>query len=188
MLKDEINKALEVLRSGGVILYPTDTVWGIGCDATNEEAVRKVYEIKRRADSKAMISLVDNPNRLIRYVRNIPDVAWDMIELTTKPLTIIYDDVIGLAPGMIAEDGSAAFRVTKEEFSHELCFRFQKPIVSTSANISGEPAAATFDQISDEIKNAVDHVVHYSWKCKEKHKPSSIIKISNNNEVKIIRQ
>ena len=188
MLKDEINKALEVLHAGGVILYPTDTVWGIGCDATNEEAVKKVFEIKRRADSKAMISLIDNPNRLVRYVRNIPDVAWDMIELATRPLTIIYDDVIGLAPSMIAEDGSAAFRVTKEEFSHELCFRFQKPLVSTSANISGEPTAATFDQITDDIKNAVDHIVHYSQRCKEKHKPSSIIKISNNSEVKIIRQ
>ena len=187
MLQDEVNKALEVIRKGGVILYPTDTIWGIGCDATNEAAVKRVYEIKRRADSKAMISLVDNPNRIVRYVRNIPDVAWDMMELATKPLTIIYDDVMGLAPNMIAEDGSAAFRVTKEEFSHELCYRFQKPIVSTSANISGEPSAATFKEISQEIKDAVDYVVHYSWQSKEKHQPSNIVKISKNCEVKVIR-
>ncbi len=187
MLKDEIEKALEVLRKGGVILYPTDTIWGIGCDATNEAAVRRVFEIKHRADSKAMISLVDNPNRLVRYVRDIPDVAWDMMELATTPLTIIYDNVAGLAPGMIAEDGTAAFRVTNEEFSHALCYRFQKPIVSTSANISGEPTAQTFDAISQEIKDAVDHVVHYSQRCKEKHKPSKIVKISNNCEVKVIR-
>jgi len=187
MLKDEVNKALEVVRKGGVILYPTDTIWGIGCDATNEAAVRRVFEIKRRADSKAMISLVDNPNRLARYVRDIPDVAWDMMELATTPLTIIYDDVMGLAPGMIAEDGSAAFRVTKEEFSHELCFRLQKPLVSTSANISGEPTARTFKEISDEIKNAVDYVVHYSQQGKEKHQPSRIVKIGKNCEVKVIR-
>ena len=187
MLKDEVNKALEVVRKGGVILYPTDTIWGIGCDATNEAAVRRVFEIKRRADSKAMISLVDNPNRLARYVRDIPDVAWDMMELATTPLTIIYDDVMGLAPGMIAEDGSAAFRVTKEEFSHELCFRLQKPLVSTSANISGEQTARTFKEISDEIKNAVDYVVHYSQQGKEKHQPSRIVKIGKNCEVKVIR-
>jgi len=187
MLKDEVNKALEVVRKGGVILYPTDTIWGIGCDATNEAAVRRVFEIKRRADSKAMISLVDNPNRLARYVRDIPDVAWDMMELAMTPLTIIYDDVMGLAPGMIAEDGSAAFRVTKEEFSHELCFRLQKPLVSTSANISGEQTARTFKEISDEIKNAVDYVVHYSQQGKEKHQPSRIVKIGKNCEVKVIR-
>ena len=188
MLKDEINKALEVLRQGGVILYPTDTIWGIGCDATNEEAVKKVYEIKRRADNKAMISLIDSPNRLVRYVREIPDVAWDMMELTTKPLTIIYDNVMGLAPSMVADDGSAAFRVTTEEFSHELCFRFQKPIVSTSANISGEPTAQTFDAISDDIKKMVDYVVRYNQRCKEKHKPSGIVKLCNNGEVTVIRK
>lgn len=188
MLKDEINKALEVLRQGGVILYPTDTIWGIGCDATNEEAVKRVFEIKRRADSKAMISLVDSPNRLVRYVRDIPDVAWDMMELTTKPLTIIYDNAMGLAQNMIADDGSAAFRVTSEEFSHELCYRFQKPIVSTSANISGEPSAQTFDAISDEIKEAVDYVVRYNQRCKEKHKPSGIVKIQNNGVVTVIRK
>lgn len=188
MLQDEVKKAVEVMRNGGVILYPTDTVWGIGCDATNEEAVKRVYEIKRRSDSKALICLVDSEARLTRYVRRVSDVTWDMIELTTKPLTVIYDNATGLAPNLLAEDGSVGIRITKEEFSKELCFRFQKPIVSTSANISGEPTPQTFDEISDEIKNAVDYVVKYSQRCKEKHQPSSIIKINADGEFTIIRK
>ncbi len=188
MLQDEIKKAVEVLRKGGVILYPTDTVWGIGCDATNAEAVKRVYEIKRRADSKAMICLVDSEARLCRYVRNVADVTWDMIELATKPLTIIYDNATGLAENLLAEDGSVGIRVTREEFSKELCFRFQKPIVSTSANISGEPTAQKFDDIDEEIKNAVDYVVRYNQRCKEKHLPSSIVKIKENGEFVIIRE
>lgn len=188
MLQDEIKKAVEVLRKGGVILYPTDTVWGIGCDATNAEAVKRVYEIKKRADSKALICLVDSESRLCRYVRNVADVTWNMIELSTKPLTVIFDNATGLAENLLAEDGSVGIRVTREEFSKELCFRFQKPIVSTSANISGEPTAMTFDEIDDEIKNAVDYVVRYNQRCKEKHMPSSIIKISASGEFTIIRE
>ncbi|MBO4563826.1 MAG: threonylcarbamoyl-AMP synthase [Bacteroidaceae bacterium] len=188
MLQDEIKKAVEVMRQGGVILYPTDTVWGIGCDATNPEAVKRVYEIKRRDDSKALICLVDSDARLSRYVRNVADVTWDMIEMAEKPLTIIFDQAVGLAPNLLAEDGSVGMRITKEEFSKELCFRFQKPIVSTSANISGEPTAQTFDEISDDIKNAVDYVVRYNRQCKEKHKPSSIIKIDANGKFQIIRE
>ena len=126
MLQDEVKKAIEVMRAGGVILYPTDTVWGIGCDATNEEAVKKVFAIKHREDSKALICLVDSDVRLQRYVRNVADVTWDMIELSDKPLTVIFDNVTGLAPSVIAEDGSAGLRITKEEFSKELCFRFRK--------------------------------------------------------------
>ena len=188
MLIDEVKKAVEVMRAGGIILYPTDTVWGIGCDATNPEAVKKVYEIKRRNDSKALISLVDSDVRLQRYVRNVADVTWNMIELSEKPLTILFDNVTGLAPNLIAEDGSAGIRITKEEFSRELCFRFQKPIVSTSANISGEPTPRTFAEISDEIKEAVDYVVKYNRQCKEKHKPSSIIKMQANGQFIIIRE
>lgn len=188
MLQDEIKKAIEVMRKGGVILYPTDTVWGIGCDATNAEAVKRVYEIKKREDSKALICLVDSEARLNRYVRQVADVTWDMIELAEKPLTVIFDNATGLAPNLLAEDGSVGLRITKEEFSKELCYRFQKAIVSTSANISGEPTAATFDEISDEIKNAVDYVVKYNRQCKEKHKPSSIIKIKSNGEFTIIRE
>ena len=176
------------MRKGGVILYPTDTVWGIGCDATNAEAVKRVYEIKRREDSKALICLVDSEARLTRYVRQVADVTWDMIELAEKPLTVIFDNATGLAPNLLAEDGSVGIRITKEEFSKELCFRFQKAIVSTSANISGEPTAQTFDEISDEIKNAVDYVVKYNRQCKEKHKPSSIIKMKSNGEFTIIRE
>lgn len=188
MLIDEVKKAVEVMRAGGVILYPTDTVWGIGCDATNPEAVKKVYEIKRRSDSKALICLVDSEARLQRYVRNVADVTWDMMELSDKPLTVIFDKVTGLASNLIAEDGSAGIRITREEFSKELCFRFQKPVVSTSANISGEPTALTFDEISDEIKEAVDYVVKYNRQCREKHKPSSIIKMNANGQFTIIRE
>ena len=188
MLQDEVKKAVDVMRQGGVILYPTDTVWGIGCDATNPEAVKRVYEIKRRDDSKALICLVDSDARLSRYVRNVADVTWDMIEMAEKPLTIIFDQAVGLAPNLLAEDGSIGMRITKEEFSKELCFRFQKPIVSTSANISGEPTARTFDEISDDIKNAVDYVVKYNRQCKEKHNPSSIIKIDASGKFQIIRE
>ena len=188
MLQDEVKKAIEVMKAGGVILYPTDTVWGIGCDATNADAVRKIYEIKKRADSKAMLCLVDSAARISRYVRKVADVTWDMIEMSDKPLTIIYNNVTGLAPNLIAEDGSAGIRVTREEFSRELCYRFQKPIVSTSANISGEPTPQTFDEIKDEIKDAVDYVVHYNRQCREKHKPSSIVKIDENGTFTIIRR
>ena len=188
MLQDEVKKAIEVMKAGGVILYPTDTVWGIGCDATNAEAVKKIYEIKRREDSKAMLCLIDSEARLSRYVRRVADVTWDLIEMSDKPLTVIYNNVTGLAPNLIAEDGSAGIRITREEFSKELCFRFQKPIVSTSANISGEPTPQTFDEISAEIKEAVDYVVRYNQRCKEKHKPSSIIKIDENGAFTIIRK
>lgn len=176
------------MKAGGVILYPTDTVWGIGCDATNEAAVKRVYEIKRREDSKALICLVDSESRLQRYVRNVADVTWDMMELSDKPLTVIFDGVTGLAPNLMAEDGSVGLRITREEFSKELCFRFQKAIVSTSANISGEPTPRTFDEISEEIKEAVDYVVKYSRQSKEKHKPSSIIKMKSNGQFTIIRE
>ena len=188
MMKDEIKKACEVLQKGGVILYPTDTVWGIGCDATNEEAVRRVYEIKKRADSKAMLVLVDSPVKVDFYVKDVPMVAWDLIEMATRPLTIIYDGARNLAPNLIAEDGSVGIRVTNEEFSRQLCFRFRKAIVSTSANISGEPAAAVFSEISEEILNAVDYVVDYRREETGHPKPSSIIRLGAGGVVKIIRE
>lgn len=185
--EDDIKKAVEVMKKGGVILYPTDTVWGIGCDATNADAVAKVYAIKHRDDSKALICLVDSDARIQRYVRNVPEVAWDLLELTEKPTTVILDNAVNLAPNLIAEDGSIAMRITREPFSKELCYRFQKPIVSTSANISGEPAAQNYCDISEELINAVDYVC---WSRRQEHKPhtpSSIIKLSENGEVKIIR-
>ncbi len=176
------------MQKGGVILYPTDTVWGIGCDATNEEAVKRVYEIKKREDSKAMLVLVDNPVKVDFYVREVPSVAWDLIDMTTKPLTIIYDGARNLAKNLIAQDGSLGIRVTEEEFSKQLCFRFRKAIVSTSANISGEPTPLTFAEISEEIKQAVDYIVNYRQDEKGSPKPSSIIKLGAGGTVKVIRQ
>ena len=186
--KEDIKNAVEVMRKGGVILYPTDTVWGIGCDATNEEAVAKVYKIKQRDDSKALICLVDSDARLQRYVRNVPNVAWDIFDLATKPTTIILDGAVNLAPNLIAEDGSIAMRITQEEFSKELCYRFQKAIVSTSANISGQPAAQNFQDIAPELLEAVDYVCYSRRQEKKPHTPSSIIKLTENGEVTVIRK
>mgnify|MGYP000101065422 FL=1 len=186
--QDDIKKAVEVMKNGGVILYPTDTVWGIGCDATNAEAVAKVYKIKQRDDSKALICLVDSDARLQRYVRNAPEVAWNVMELATKPTTVIFDEAVNLATNLIAEDGSIAMRITNEEFSKELCYRFQKPIVSTSANISGQPAAQNYCDISEELLNAVDYVCFSRRQEHKPHTPSSIIKIKNNGEIDIIRK
>ena len=186
--KEDIKKAVEVMRKGGVILYPTDTVWGIGCDATNVEAVKRVYEIKRRDDSKALICLVDSDARLQRYVRNVPNVAWDLLNLNTKPTTVILDNAVNLAPNLVAQDGTIAMRITKEEFSKELCFRMQKPIVSTSANISGEPAAQNYCDISEELLNAVDYVCWTRRQEQKPHTPSSIIKLTEDGVVTIIRK
>ena len=185
--EDDIKKAVEVMRKGGVILYPTDTVWGIGCDATNPEAVAKVYKIKHRDDSKAMICLVDSDIRMQKYVRDVPEVAWNLMELATKPTTVILDNATNLAPNLIAEDGSIAMRITSEAFSKELCYRFQKPIVSTSANISGEPAAQNYRDISPEILDAVDYVSFARRQEHKPHTPSSIIRLRKDGQVEIIR-
>ena len=190
--EEDIKKAVETMRKGGVILYPTDTVWGIGCDATNAEAVKRVYEIKQRDDSKALICLVDSDARMQRYFRNVPDVAWQLVDSLKegdgKPTTLILDGAINLADNLIAEDGSVGIRITNEPFSKELCFRFQKAIVSTSANISGEPAAQNYCDIDPRIVEAVDYVC---WSRRQEHKPhtpSSIIKLKENGEVEIIRK
>ncbi|MDE6715659.1 MAG: threonylcarbamoyl-AMP synthase [Muribaculaceae bacterium] len=185
--KEDINTALDTLRKGGVILYPTDTIWGIGCDATNTEAVKRIYEIKQRADSKSMLALVDGVAMLERYVEEIPDAAYQLIDVATTPLTIIYDGAKGLATNLSAEDGSIGIRVTNEEFSKRLCQLFRRPIVSTSANISGKPAAPTFAEIDDNIKNQVDYVVKYRQDDSNAAKPSNIIKVKANGEFKIIR-
>lgn len=187
-MKEDIRRALDVLNKGGVILYPTDTIWGIGCDATNEEAVSRVYAIKRRTDAKALITLVDSEAKIQGYVREIPDVAWQLIDCSTRPLTIIYDGARHLAPNLLAEDGSVAIRLTREAFSRELCLRFHRPIVSTSANLSGEPSPATFDDISEDIKQAVDYVCTSRRDDRTPAHPSSIIKLAANGEVKIIRE
>ena len=189
--EEDIRNAVETMRKGGVILYPTDTVWGIGCDATNAEAVKRVYEIKQRDDSKALICLVDSDARMQRYFRNVPDVAWQLIDSLAdggKPTTLILDGAINLAQNLIAEDGSVGMRITNEPFSKELCYRFQKAIVSTSANISGEPAAQNYSDIDPRILEAVDYVC---WSRRQEHKPhtpSSIIRLKENGEVMIIRK
>jgi L-threonylcarbamoyladenylate synthase len=190
--EQDIRNAVEVLRRGGVILYPTDTVWGIGCDATNEEAVKRVYDIKQRDDSKALICLVDSDARLQRYVRSVPDVAWQLIDSLkdsgAKPTTLILDGAVNLAPNLIADDGSIALRITNEPFSKELCYRFQKALVSTSANISGQPAAQNYCDIAPELLEAVDYVC---WSRRQEHKPhtpSSIIRLRADGEVTIVRK
>ena len=190
--EDDIKQAVETMRKGGVILYPTDTVWGIGCDATNAEAVKRVYAIKQRDDSKALICLVDSDARMQRYFRTVPDVAWQLVdslkESDAKPTTLILDGAINLAENLIADDGSVRIRITNEPFSKELCYRFQKAIVSTSANISGEPAAQNYCDIDPRIIEAVDYVC---WSRRQEHKPhtpSSIIKLKENGEVEIIRK
>ena len=187
-MDEEIKKACQVMREGGVILYPTDTIWGIGCDATNEEAVHRVYEIKHRTDSKAMLVLVDSAVKVDFYVQDVPEVAWDLIELADKPLTIIYSDARSLAPNLLAEDGSVGIRVTNEEFSKRLCQQFRKAIVSTSANVSGQPSPLNFGEISEEIKAAVDYIVDYRREETAQTKPSSIIKLDKGGVIKIIRQ
>ena len=184
----DIKAAIEVMKKGGVILYPTDTVWGIGCDATNPEAVETVFKIKHREDSKALICLVDSEARLQRYVRDVPNVAWDIIELATKPVTVILDGAVNLAHNLMAEDGSVALRVTREPFSNQLCYRFQKPIVSTSANISGEPPASNFKDIAPDLLEAVDYVCTSRRQEKKPHTPSSIVRLRQNGEVEVIRR
>ena len=187
-MQEEIKKTIEVLRAGGVVLYPTDTVWGLGCDATNEIAVKRIFEIKKREDAKAMLILIDNPAKLQSYVDEVPDMAWDLIEMSEKPLTIIYPQAKNLASNLIAEDNSIGIRVTKETFSKNLCAQFRKPIVSTSANISGNATPSNFNQISDEIKSAVDYVVNFRQEDQSKPSPSSIIKLGKGNLFQLIRE
>lgn len=175
------------MAAGGLILYPTDTIWGIGCDATNEEAVRRVYELKRRSDHKAMLLLMDSSAKLNYYVQEVPDVAWDLIELADSPLTVIYNGARNVAPNLLAADGSVGIRITQEEFSHKLCERFRKPLVSTSANVSGDPSPANFSEISATIKAGVDYIVRYRQDDLSKAAPSHIIKLGAGGLVKIIR-
>ena len=173
-MKEDLNVAIEALANGGVILYPTDTVWGLGCDATNEAAVKKVYEIKKRVDNKAMLVLVDSPVKVDFYVDDVPEIAWDLIEVADKPLTIIYPDAKNLASNLIGEDKSIGIRITNEQFSKQLCQKFRKAIVSTSANVSGEKTPLNFSEISEEIKSSVDYIVKYRQDDLSKPQPSGI--------------
>lgn len=185
--KEDLKNALQVLRNGGVILYPTDTVWGLGCDATNAGAVKKIFEIKRREDSKSMLVLMENPNMLRAYIHEVPEIAWELIEVTDKPLTIIYPGAKNLAPNLIAEDGTIGIRITTETFTEHLIQQFRRPIVSTSANLSGKPTPQNFNQIEEEILTVVDYVVQYRQDDTSKSKPSSIIKLGLGGQIQIIR-
>lgn len=183
---DDLRQALVTLKKGGIILYPTDTIWGIGCDATNEEAVARIYALKQRSDAKAMISLVGSEGQLQRTVSDIPEVAWELIDAAVRPITIIYDHPTGLAPNLLAEDGSAGVRITSEPFSQALCARLGRPIVSTSANISGKPSAVTFSEIPKEIIEGVDYVVRFRRNAPASS-ASNIIKLGDAGRVKVIR-
>lgn len=184
---DEVNRAADIVKRGGIILYPTDTVWGVGCDASNPEAVKKVFDLKRRADHKAMIVLVGSIDDVENYVDTMPDIARDLIELSGHPLTIVYDRGIRLAPALLGEDGSVGIRVTREPFSASLCRRLRRPLVSTSANISGEPAPALFPEISPEITAGVDYVVDYRRDDMRRNRPSTVMRLSAGGEFKILR-
>ena len=186
-IAEDIRQAVQVLRQGGLILYPTDTIWGIGCDATNEDAVRRVFRLKNRDDSKALICLVDSANRMQMYSRGIPDVAWDLVEYSEKPLTLILDGAVNLAPSLVAADGSVGIRVTSENISKELCFRFQKAIVSTSANISGRPSPARFMDIEPEVINGVDYVMRSRQNDTKPSSPSRIVRLRADGEISFIR-
>ncbi|HEV7231060.1 MAG TPA: L-threonylcarbamoyladenylate synthase [Bacteroidia bacterium] len=186
--EEEFQKCIQVLRSGGTILYPTDTVWGIGCDAKNEKAVEKVYAIKQRSDSKSLIVLLHDESMLNKYVHEVPGVAWDLIELSEKPLTIIFDQVGGMAPNVVAADGSCGIRICKEEFCNRLLHKFGRPLVSTSANISGKPTPHNFREISEEIRNAVDYVVDWRREENAQFEPSTIMRLKNDGQIEIIRK
>ena len=183
----DIVQCLKVLSAGGLILYPTDTVWGIGCDATNPEAVSRVYQLKQRNDSKALIVLIDSADHLDHYVVDVPAIARELIDVAVKPLTIIYEGAYNLAPNLLGAEDSVGIRIPNDEFCHRLCERFGKPIVSTSANVSGQPTAKTFAEIDDVIKDGVDHVVEYRSTDNTPHQPSNIILLSRDGTFKIIR-
>lgn len=186
-MREEIINALDTLKRGGLLLYPTDTVWGIGCDATNADAIDKLYVLKQREEQKAMICLVSDFKMLQQYVENVPEVAYDILKYARKPTTIIYDQPIRVADNIVAADNTLAIRVTKNEFCSKLIRKFRKPIVSTSANISGHKTPTSFDEISEEIINNVDYVVNLH-RTNKNGKPSSIIKLGNDGKVSIVRK
>lgn len=184
----EIEEAVKAMENGGLILYPTDTIWGIGCDATNKEAVDKIFHLKQRAESKSLIVLVDGDQKLMRHVPEIPEVAWDILEYAERPTTIIYDNPRGLAPNAVAADNSVGIRIVQDEFCQKLIQRFKKPIISTSANISGQPSPAGFKDIDPTILEGVDYVVNLRQNETAVPKPSVIIKLTSDSRVTVIRK
>lgn len=187
-LNDDLRQAVDTLRRGGIIIYPTDTIWGIGCDATNREAVAKVFALKQREDSKALITLVSNLAMLERYVDSIPDVAYELLDAAVSPLTVIYDRGINLADNLVAADGSVAIRIPSDDYASRLCSMLRHPIVSTSANISGHPSPATFSQIDKSLLDRADYVAYHRRDDMTGGRASSIIKLTNDSQIKIIRR
>lgn len=186
--REDVNKALETLKNGGLILYPTDTIWGIGCDATNPEAVDKIFALKGRDKSKSLIVLLHNDNQLAGYVNDIPEVAYELIEYTDKPLTIVYSKAKNLADNVLAEDGSVGIRIVQHPFCEQLLQRFRKPIISTSANISGDASPKSFDDITEQIRTGVDYVVEYGQQEKGDGKSSMVMKIDPSGKFEFLRK
>jgi len=188
MLRDEVKNALDVINQGGIILYPTDTIWGLGCDATNTEAIQKIYALKQRAQEKSMIILLDTENKLESYIRDVPSIAYDLIEFAENPLTLVMPGAKNLSPDLIAADGSVGVRVSKHPFCQQLIQRLRKPLVSTSANISGQPSPQNFSQISDEIITGVDYVVDIDQHDLSIKKPSTIMRLDPDGKFEFIRK
>jgi L-threonylcarbamoyladenylate synthase len=188
MLKDEVNTALKIIQDGGIILYPTDTIWGIGCDATNTDAVKKIYELKQRHESKSMIILVDIDNKLQSYISEVPDIAYELIEYAENPLTLVMPGAKNISLALIAEDGSVGIRVTSHPFCQQLIQRLRKPLVSTSANISGQPSPEYFSNIDQDIIDGVDYVVDIDQHSTEIKKPSTIMRLAPNGSFEFIRR
>jgi L-threonylcarbamoyladenylate synthase len=188
MLRDEVANAFKVLQEGGIILYPTDTIWGIGCDATNTEAIKKIFRLKQRDEAKSMVILVDTENKLESYVQEVNPLAYDLIEYAENPLTLVMPGAKNLSPAVIAADGSVAIRVSNHEFCKQLIQRLRKPLVSTSANISGKPSPQYFSQIDQEIIDGVDYVVDLEQHSKEIRNPSTIMKLAPDGRFEFIRK
>ena len=186
-VREDVERACRVMQNGGIVVYPTDTIWGIGCDATNAEAVARVYEIKRRADNKALITLVPYAGWVENYVEEVPEVAWELIDVATSPMTIVYDKGKNLAPNLMGEDGSVGIRVTSEYYSQQLALRLRRPIVSTSANVSGDIAPKIFKEINKEILDAADYVAEYRRDETDTVKASTVIKLGSGGLIKILR-
>jgi L-threonylcarbamoyladenylate synthase len=186
-MEDDLTRALEILRGGGTILYPTDTIWGIGCDATSDEAVRKVFAIKKREDTRQMLILMDDPLNIGSYVKNVPDLAYSLIESAQRPLSIIFQGAVNLAPSLISADTTIGIRVVRDGFCRELIRRHGRPVVSTSANISGNPPPANFASIDDQIKVSVDYIVKWRQDDERLSGPSDIIKFGEEGEIIKIR-
>jgi L-threonylcarbamoyladenylate synthase len=187
-IEKEVKLSVDFLKKGKIILYPTDTIWGIGCDATQSKPVDRIYRVKQRFESKSMIILLDHADKLAMYVKKVPPVAYDLIERYQEPLTIIYPDAMNVAKNVVAEDGTVAIRIVRDEFCRKMISLFNKPVVSTSANLSGQPAPIIFSKIPDEITSGVDHIVNYNRDVIIRTKPSTIIRLTENGEFEVIRK